>query len=424
MTFSAGSRRRPYTRAYLGTFVLLSWLPLAAAAATYGGGAGTADDPFLIQTAEQFALIGDNPADWGLHFRLVNDIDLSGYDEASLRLIGRWVGLGSTANQPFSGSFDGNGRTIRGFRYRDLKSDYVGLFRHVKGDISDLHVAGATVVANGAGTGALIGYLEEGRVTGCSATRVDVSGNASTGALAGLVDGSLYMCWSNGKVAGVRYVGGLAGRTGEGNISRSYSKAAVFGAESVGGLLGGDSTQMSAVDSCYAAGPVDGDSYVGGLVGQVAAGKVFRCYSVGEVSGRQSAGGLVGYQRALADVLGCLWDTEASKQTTSVGGAGRTTAEMKSIDTYFDQNWDFATTWTICEGISYPILLWQIPVGDLRCPDGVNFTDFRWFAANWRHRDCGLLNYSCDGADLDGDGEVGPRDLALFSANWLAGIDW
>jgi hypothetical protein len=96
---------------------------------------------------------------------------------------------------------------------------------------------------------------------------------------------------------------------------------------------------------------------------------------------------------------------------------------MKSFDMLASANWDFATVWAICDGVGYPVFLWQLPVGDLRCPDGVNFTDFLWFAANWRHDDCSALNYSCEGADLDGSGEVDPRDLALFAANWLAGLD-
>jgi hypothetical protein len=115
---------------------------------------------------------------------------------------------------------------------------------------------------------------------------------------------------------------------------------------------------------------------------------------------------------------------ETSGQTTSAGGTGKSTAEMKSIDTYLPVNFDFGGMWTICEGRAYPILLWQIPPGDLRCPDGVNFTDFVWFAAAWRHADCGELNYSCEGADLDKSGDVDPLDLAIFSANWLVGVEW
>jgi hypothetical protein len=96
---------------------------------------------------------------------------------------------------------------------------------------------------------------------------------------------------------------------------------------------------------------------------------------------------------------------------------------MKTGDAYLSMNWDFGSTWTMCEGISYPILQWQIPVGDLRCPDGVDFSDFVWFAANWRDRSCGQANSFCDGADLDRSGEVDHRDLALFAANWLTGLE-
>lgn len=55
-------------------------------------------------------------------------------------------------------------------------------------------------------------------------------------------------------------------------------------------------------------------------------------------------------------------------------------------------------------------------------PDGVNFIDFAWFAANWRQKDCGAFNYNCEGADLDGSGAVDSRDLAILAGNWLAGL--
>jgi len=122
-------------------------------------------------------------------------------------------------------------------------------------------------------------------------------------------------------------------------------------------------------------------------------------------------------------VMGCLWDKDSSGQATSVGGTGKTTAEMKLMDTYLAMNWDFFDTWTICEGINYPILQWQIPLGDFVCPDGVNFLDFVWFAANWRHRDCGEINLNCEGADFDKSGSVEFRDLAIFAEHWLAGIE-
>ncbi len=398
-------------------------LPVSAFCAKYGGGSGTVESPFFIYTAADFSAIGDNPADWDKHFRLMRDIDLSGYDETNLTLIGHWVTLGSLENQPFSGVFDGDGKSIRNFRYKNVHQEYVGLFQHVAGEIRNLELRDAKVVGARSGTGSLVGYLERGSLADCSVTNASVSGDTYVGGLAGLVDGSVSRCSSRGRVSGIWYVGGLVGQLGKGTIYRSYSKADVLGNESVGGLVGATLRETAIVDSSYATGDVDGSLYVGGLTGLVVQGRVFRCYSAGAVTGKQSAGGLVGGRKVLGQVIGSLWDIDSSGQTTSGGGTGMTTAEMKSESTYLAANWDFGNTWLICEGINYPVLVWQIPGGDLRCPDGVDLIDFVWFAKNWRHSDCAALNGFCDWADIDGSGDVGCLDLAVFAHTWLTGLD-
>ncbi len=405
-------------------FILPACLPSIAAAATYGGGSGTEKDPFLIQDANQFILIGQTPGDWGSHFKLVSDIDLSEHDPTTLQPIGRWVSLGNNANQPFTGSFDGTGKTVRGFQYKDMQSPYVGLFRYVTGEIRDLHLVAPGIVADAMGAGALVGYLGGGGVYNCSVTDARVSGNGEVGALIGLVDGRVRACWSTGRVAGVWSVGGLIGRIGSGTVERSYSTAVVTGDDSVGGLVGSVSNLMSIMDSCYARGSVVGRIYVGGLIGALNAGRIYSCYSVGKISGKEFVGGLVGTRRVNGEVVGSFWDTQTSGQTTSAGGTGKTTAEMKKADIYFSMSWDFYVVWSLCEGLTYPIFQWQIPPGDLRCPDGVDFTDFAWFAAQWRNNACGQGNWFCDGADLDKSGGVNPQDLAVFAANWLAGLEW
>jgi formylglycine-generating enzyme required for sulfatase activity len=50
-----------------------------ASVGVYGGGSGTAEDPYLIYTAAEMNEIGANPADWDKHFKLMVDIDLSNY---------------------------------------------------------------------------------------------------------------------------------------------------------------------------------------------------------------------------------------------------------------------------------------------------------------------------------------------------------
>ncbi|MBN1507993.1 MAG: hypothetical protein JW955_14165 [Sedimentisphaerales bacterium] len=395
-------------------------LLLSVAAGKYSGGSGISTDPYLIRTAEELNTLGNSPGDWDKCFRLMEDIDLEGYNETNFHLIGSWVSYGDTANQPYRAIFDGNGRTISNLRYRDMKGNGIGLFRYVHGgDVRNLTLKNVKIVSDGVDVGALVGRMGSGGIVNCHVVGVDVMGNTRVGGLVGNTDGGIYQCSSRGRVAGVWYVGGLVGGVGDAIVKTSYSKASVSGNESVGGLIGATLNQEAIVDSCYANGSVTGTLYVGGLAGQVVTGRVYKCYSTGAVKGSQSAGGLTGNLKILGDVMASFWDAETSGQTGGAG-TGKTTAEMWSADTY--STWDFIYTWTICDGRNYPVFLWQIPTADLRCPDGVNATDFAWFAIQWRRDDCGGANWDCEWADFDGSGDVRFPDLAILAEEWLTGV--
>jgi hypothetical protein len=98
------------------------------------------------------------------------------------------------------------------------------------------------------------------------------------------------------------------------------------------------------VDRCYSCGPVSGDTEVGGLIGAV---------------------GNPGYFSGSASL--CFWDTQTSGQAQSVGGVGRATAEMQTVNTFLQAHWDFVgetvngteDIWWIDEGQDYPRLWWE-----------------------------------------------------------------
>lgn len=403
--------------------LLVASLLVSAAEAKYSGGSGSQADPYLISSAEDLDSLGATPADWDKHFRLVRDIDLAGYDQTNFHPIGEATISGSPGNRPFTGVFDGNDRTISNFRYRHTGQEYVGLFRCVSvGRIEDLTLVNARIIGGEAGTGSLVGYLAGGVVFNCHVRAADVSGGYQTGGLVGCAEGGVVKCSSYGRVTGVRYVGGLIGHVSGGvRVDESFSKAVVSGDELVGGLVGGVSNQDSIISSCYAGGRVNGGSNVGGLVGLVGQGLVFQCYSTGDVEGQSSAGGLTGGILAQGSVSGSYWDVETSGQATSRMAMGKTTAEMQTQSTY--AGWNFGLTWAICEGTNYPILRWQISVADLRCPDGVNATDFAWFAMEWRRDDCSAANSDCNWTDFDQSGSVDFRDLAVLVDDWLVGVE-
>jgi hypothetical protein len=95
---------------------------------------------------------------------------------------------------------------------------------------------------------------------------------------------------------------------------------------------------------------------------------------------------------------------------------------MKTISTFTDQGWDYWSIWTMCEELNYPTFLWQIPITDYLCPDGVDFIDFAFFAARWRQDGCAPGNGNCEGTDVDGSGAVDYLDLEIFAKRWLAGV--
>ncbi len=142
--------------------------------AQYGGGSGTAEDPYLIYSAEQMNAIGANMDDWDSHFKLMADIDLSGYTGTDFNIIGKDL------HPAFTGVFDGNGHTISNFSYTSSKGDYKGLFRYVSGQsaqIKDLGLIAPDIFAwTGSCVGSLAGYVSSGTITNCYAEGGNVSG--------------------------------------------------------------------------------------------------------------------------------------------------------------------------------------------------------------------------------------------------------
>jgi hypothetical protein len=407
------SDNRPIIPLFILVGLCFSAIP---AQAQYAGGSGTEDDPYLIETAGQFNNLGATPGHWNRHFKLIADIDLGEPNLAAFNIIG------TERTQSFNGVFDGNDHTISNLDLTTTNSQNTGLFGYVGGEIRNLRLVRPVVFAQTSNVGALAGYLDSGTIADCSVKRADVSGDDSVGGLVGTSTGRIINCSSTGYVSGDQWIGGLIGVVADSTVNSSYSRADVTGNINVGGFAGKTSDESAVVNNCYATGSVVGNTNVGGLVGQVEQGRAYKSYSTGSVTGNQYVGGLTGRIRVLGNVTHCFWDIETSGQATSAGGTGKTTVEMQSIDTFSNAGWDFWNTWTICEGMNTPVLLWQIPATDFLCPDGVDFVDFAFFASHWLDSRCNMGNFHCEGTDVDGSGLVDIIDLEIFCDLWLEGI--
>ncbi len=127
----------------------------------------------------------------------------------------------------------------------------------------------------------------------------------------------------------------------------------------------------STIQDSYARGDVQGELFVGGLLGWNWEGTVTNCYSVGFVSGTTLVGGFVGNNNLGRSHVSCFWDTESSGQAFGVGAGssdgiyGKATTDMKMEITFSGAGWDFNTPiWSIEEGIDYPVLVFQEYIHD------------------------------------------------------------
>jgi len=305
--------------------------------AKYGGGSGTAEDPYLINTAGQMNAIGANWDDWDKHFKLMADIDLSSYTGKDFNIIG-------TGYLPaFTGVFDGNGHTISNFTYTSIDLPCVGIFGYIDGPdarISNLGLIDPNVDAGtGIGVGSLAGWIEMGAITNCYVVDGSVSGKGYVGGLVGKNTGSITDCYATGSVTGISFVGGLVGencglgRTSEwrstGNMDRCYATGSVTGYGAVGGLVGAN--HYATVMNCFSTTDVIGEGSVGGLVGEND-GDVDNCYSYCTVDAEDMVGGLVGRNEGIV-MASC---SSASVQgREEVGGlVGRNSYHGETLDCY------------------------------------------------------------------------------------------
>jgi len=319
-------------------------VPYATYLAIFEEAAGT---PIPISGLSDLQKIGsDGGYPMNGRYILMNDIDGSS----------GFTPVGSREN-PFTGTFDGNGKTITGLRISRSGGNGVGLF----------------------------GYAKNARISRVYLTGASVTGGNNVGALVGVGENTIIdSCGVGGMAAGADSVGGLVGKSAGSVISRSYSTAVVIGRGAAGGLAGAATGSM--ITHCYAAGNVEGTVGVGGIVGSAEGGVAQYSYAVGNISGTEAAGGFAGdvsrgaefyqcYSTGYVDGSGskggfagasgtgggtavmCYWDSEVSEQETSAGGLGlgRGTMEMMYAPTYV--GWDFAGVWGIKNsGKNYPHL--------------------------------------------------------------------
>jgi thioredoxin len=305
-------------------------------------GLGTVEEPYLITNAlELGAIVFYGPKSYYL---LKAPIDLSG------------IHWGIAVVPSFGGIFDGNGLVISNLTIQS--GGYLGLFGQLESGSAVKNIGALNVNIKGLGdyTGGLVGFNIDGNIAACSSTGT-VVGNNHVGGLVGFNRlGIMKQCYSMSTVNSTgNYIGGLVGENGVTGIRSDYN-----------------------ISNCFSIGIVDGNDYIGGLVGYNY-GRIKKCYSAGQVHGNKYIGGLLGenMESDVSDINDCFWDLETSLTSDGVGDKqnpnpdgvmGKTTDEMQTRSTFTNVGWDFVDEtdngtediWWIDEGNDYPRFWWEI----------------------------------------------------------------
>ena len=271
----------------------------------------------------------------GINITLTADIDLKGID---------WTPIGKDDNKAYTGTFDGNGKTITGLTVTG-SDQYAGLFGYIGsgGTVKNVVLEGVQIESdNSSGYAGGVAGDSWGTIENCSVSG-SVSGTTFAGGVVGSQrGGSITGCNSSATVKGVIFAGGVVGYNGGGTLTACYATRDVTvendgtNNSHAGGVVGynGGGT----LTACYATGSVTGSGsgtiYVGGVTGSNNFGILTACYHAKEdVSGPTgTTGGVAGrnFKGSMSGggiITACYWGDNG--QTQGIGedqvGTGGTT---------------------------------------------------------------------------------------------------
>ena len=291
-------------------------------------GDGSLGNPYQIAHPLHFKEMRDN---LGSHFKLTKDLDLG--QNWNFKPIG-------SQKKPFEGTFDGAGKTIRNLKIRRPDEDGVGLFgwtgknaiiRNVK--LEKINIQGKGFVGGLVGVNVDIEIIEAiiGRTGKSNGGEKEIFKKFKDIFVGGNVGGKIEGSYVKGKVNGDWYVGGLVGYNGkEGKIKGSYATGKVECRVNVGGLVG---VNDGTIEASYATGKVQGNYGVGGLVGWNEKGTIEASYAKGKVNGSRWVGGLAGGNHATIQTSYATGKVNGKKNVGGLVGANSRGTIEKSYAT-------------------------------------------------------------------------------------------
>lgn len=323
----------------------------------FGGGNGTANNPYLVEDAYDLDAVRHNAT---AHYFQTQDIDLSIFEN--------WMAIGNISNSQeggffyFEGGYNGNNKIISNLTNTNVRRSEYGLF-------SNMH--GATIKNI---------ILTNVNIKGEIFNKPGVHHEYAYGCLVGEVwISNIINCHASGKINGLQVAGGLIGESTGGRIVECSFNGEISTTHVIenwvdvcgaGGLIG--KVAFTDIENCYASGVIVDNryhKYCGGLIGRISlsdlvSNEIKNCYSVIAITSPNiESSGLIGNTQRKAgvsnieaEISNCYYNKDIISVPHNGYGTPKSTEEMKLKNTY--ENWrfegDFEAIWTIRETEDYP----------------------------------------------------------------------
>lgn len=297
-------------------------------------GSGTQTDPYQIGSGAELAWLADKVNNASsvakLYVELTDDIDLGNQP---------WTPIGkfgfSSGDRSFSGSFRGNGHTVKGL---NVSAEYAGLF----GSINDAEITGVVV---------------QGTVVSTN------TNNGDAGGIVGRAIGTtnkIINCGNEAAVSGGCNVGGILGKNHNSGstvtISDCYNTGSITASERAAGIVASNNNRVK-ITNCYNAGEITSNNYAAGVLAG-SNSTISACYNAGKVKGRNGSTTGVITSNKYDTLPACYYlEGSAAADALTSGATAMSDAAMRTelLDKLGADNWK--TVRGVNSG--YPVLSWQ-----------------------------------------------------------------
>jgi len=254
---------------------------------------------------------------------LTADIDLSRHF---------WTSIGSSITNYFSGTFNGNGHTIKGL-YLNSTIDNQGLFGYISSAIIKDVSVGGYVYSSVTNVGGIAGWVAGTcEINNCSNAATVKSADFNAGGIVAAAQASstvkIYNCYNTGTIkAGTSSAGGIVGLANGAvvNIYNCYNTGAItVSVNNAGGIIAAAQASSTVkIYNCYNTGTMTAsENRASGIISHISSStaEICNCYNSGALTSVYSSGGIVGYcYSSTVSIINC-YNKGITSATNGAGG--------------------------------------------------------------------------------------------------------